>query len=1036
MYADYSCNNYKCEHADSLYKDCNDYNKWVCVDANTKAYADYTCTSDGCDYTLTNHQDCTYACSDGECVTSATVHGYMRYSNGSGVSNVKFKLEDCGTGSAIAYDYTDGEGYYSIDADAGDYVLSADYLEMDIDFTNCRAFYGDISVNDIVLSANVSGYVKYSSGLGRSGVVVRLKACSDELIDSYTTNNDGYYYLSDPDAGYYKVTMELHGYEFEVYQCQSVLSGMTAPDVVFDASLSGYIQNYEGVGKHNVPVKLTDCDVNTVDTDTTNSEGYFELESADADYFDFYFNYMNHDFQALDCRAIVGDAQFSEPIILYTTLHGYIKDLNNKPLEGYAVELYDCSENFIESTQTSASGYFSITQDAEKYKIMINPGGWRIKLVDESDNDCFFLFGDIDVGDLNINPTPDCSIFDYTCYQGNIKLFGCYWNDEKKGCYCYGTECLYGCTDGALQCDLATKGKLYIDVDNTNDNYRPLAGAKIYLDNSYKGVTDSNGKKTIDASYGFREVKVNCPNDNYCDTQTPYISGDTYLYFDCDCYTTPQSTDLRIKLKTIPQDYAEGYRIANVYVVIDDDYKGLTNQFGLLDIPLVGYGEHRLEVYLNIADDEGGKPSLHYGSTLFQVNEEYSEQTFVIQKEDYGAQNISHLIIGKTQIITLSEYGEEATQQLLPAVVVGALVIGGFIWDLGDFTQCATESESWWGSIGEYAWSKLSCAPYIYDKDKLAECNKKFESINQNALEKCKLKGAMLAANFIPAGWIIKGGKLAIKFGKLTRILPHVDDAFKGGYRVIKQVGNKVTITDGVQHFRYTLISGSVKLTDNIAGMITKIAKKAPVNEEIAQKVANMLKEAKPFDIPRSKQGSVGSIQGVLGEKAGDDYIDFVKRSLESEKAVVKKVSGKADTVYKESEDYLFKHNDVGGIDIFWKHGTKEQAGEIDRLIFVNEKPVIFEVKGGSHGSIVGKLNPAEIYNNKIVPLKQLTGKDPEFVLLVPKGESAQVAKQISDMVNGLGNRGISYVSVDELPATAEEFEKAARRINNALRGG
>jgi hypothetical protein len=100
------------------------------------------------------------------------------------------------------------------------------------------------------------------------------------------------------------------------------------------------------------------------------------------------------------------------------------------PLEGLTVELHDCSsDTLIASDDTDSTGYFSVTADAGHYKIFINAtAGYRIKLVDSEDTDCFLLVGDVDIGTLTINPTPDCSVFNYMCYgpDKNKKLFNCY----------------------------------------------------------------------------------------------------------------------------------------------------------------------------------------------------------------------------------------------------------------------------------------------------------------------------------------------------------------------------------------------------------------------------------------------------------------------------------------------------------------------------------------------------------------------------------------------------------------------------------
>ncbi len=573
----------------------------------------------GCGYTLTNHQTCQYQCSDGQCVTpsTTTVSGYFKKSNGNGISNVKFKLEDCGNHAVRAYDNTDSSGYYSMNAAAGNYQLAADYLGFDIHFGSCTNFVGTVNIADITLKASLSGYTKYSSGSGRSGVVVRLKDCSNNLINSQTTNSNGYYQVSASDAGNYKVTMELLGQEFEVLGCQPMIENMQAPDAVFDASLSGYVKNGNGVGKSNVlmklttcggttvastttdntgyftlhaadagsfdlimnyqgknyeiidcaqivgttslqnpitlsaaisgtitdnagngksnlNVKLTDCSGNAIHVAKTNSNGYFKVLSAEPGSFDLYFDYNGYTFQLLDCYPVFGEVSFQNPIKLSTKLYGYLHDLNSNPLKDYAVELYDCSENFVKSGLTGSNGYFSITENAGKYKIFIDIGsGWKTKLIDDKNNDCHFLIGDINLGTLKINPSVDCSVYNYKCYQGNIKLFNCYWDKANRVCACYGTPCDYGCTDGKQDCDAAKTGVVVIDVDDVTDN--PIHGARIFLNDKYQGATDGNGKLNVAAPLGYQTFEADCPDQSFCGKKQVYVDGTKYLYFDCNC---------------------------------------------------------------------------------------------------------------------------------------------------------------------------------------------------------------------------------------------------------------------------------------------------------------------------------------------------------------------------------------------------------------------------------------------------------------------------------------------------------------------
>jgi len=671
MFRDYSCSGYECVYTNSIDEDCDDYDQWFCLDSNTRAYADYTCSVSGstvgCSYSVTNQQSC--YCSGGNCITSTTVHGYMKYSNGAGIPNVKFKLEHCSTGSTIAYDYTDNSGYYSINANVGNYILSADYLGYDIDFTDCTTFVGDISVSDIVPSA----------------------------------------------------------------------------------SLSGYMHGFNGDGISNVLTKLTDCNGNIIDTDYSDGNGYFNVQSADAGSFDFYFTYNGYTFQALDCETILGSAQFTNPIVLSATLHGYLKDLDNNPLEGRSIELYDCSENLITSSSTSSTGYFSVTEDADQYKIMINlGGGWRIKLVDYDNNDCFFLFGDIDLGTLNINPSPDCSVFDYICYQGDIKLFGCYWDENERSCRCYGTECYHGCTEGLPECDQGDYGLITVDVDDLN-NY-PIHGAKVYLDNSYQGSTSSTGKYYLSAAYGYRNVKVNCPDNSYCDTQQVYVNGNEYLYFDCGCDSNQYGVlDIYV--------YNENsYPLVNVIGYINDEEVGVSNPFGLIRVENIPFGQVylRLELYISKYDPI----KVGYFHKTINIDGEYKTDEIIIRESELNLIDTTYRFDESGNYIYDISAGPEAISL---AVVMAVIDIASVAYSATEFCKCAYNTNQLVGGAKACFDTLNKCSLAGMNFNECIEGIKSFSS----AKDECFWEFAFLVGDavspLIPIGFI---GGMIVKVGR------------------------------------------------------------------------------------------------------------------------------------------------------------------------------------------------------------------------------------------------------------------------------
>ncbi|MBU1704648.1 MAG: carboxypeptidase regulatory-like domain-containing protein, partial [Nanoarchaeota archaeon] len=309
------------------------------------------------------------------------------------------------------------------------------------------------------------------------------------------------------------------------------------------AKLSGVIQDSNGNPINGATVKWTDCSDNIVVSTLTNSNGDFTLSAAAGSYkFKVTVNYdgvlVTYTFKINDQECgywAVGNYAFPEPLKLSSdfTLSGYIKDMSNNPLKDVGVELYTCSESYVKGALTSSTGYFAMSDDAGSYKIKLDVYGTKYKLVDNEDHDCFFLVGNINLGTLNLNNGVDCSAYDYSCYEGNTKLWGCYYDNSDSRCHCYAQECQYGCTDGFAECDAGYAGSIIVDVDDTDG--KAIDGALVFLNDDLSGIADKYGKLTVNAPFGQNSLEVDCPDHSLCESRNIYVDGTEYQYFDCYC---------------------------------------------------------------------------------------------------------------------------------------------------------------------------------------------------------------------------------------------------------------------------------------------------------------------------------------------------------------------------------------------------------------------------------------------------------------------------------------------------------------------
>ena len=439
------------------------------------------------------------------------------------------------------------------------------------------------------------------------GATVKWTDCDDNDVVSDTTDVAGEFMLT-ATSGSYKLKVVYNGVIHPITinntECYHYSPGTHTVELMIrtTATLTGVVQDEDGDPLKGATVKWTDCDDNDVVSDTTDAAGEFMLTATSGFYkLKVKYNGITHPItiNGEECPYYGPDTwNLNNPltILTMTTLHGYIKDLDNKPLHELTVALHDCSGGFAASDDTDSSGHFSITTGAGDYEIFIDVmEGYRIPIVDSDDNSCFLLVGDADLGTLKISPTPDCSRYNYLCYgpEMNIKLFNCYWDD---GCWCFAQECPCGCTDGLPECDSCEIGTVHIDVDNRNNN-KPQPGAKIHLDDAYQGTTDSLGKKNVNAGYGSHKIRVECPEGTGCGSPELYVDGDEYLYFDCDC-------DTRLTSLQVNVDNINGYPVANVYVYVDGEERALTCPFGYAYIEDVPYGDRRIDIRYSITNPD------------------------------------------------------------------------------------------------------------------------------------------------------------------------------------------------------------------------------------------------------------------------------------------------------------------------------------------------------------------------------------------------------------------------------------------------
>ncbi|MAG47450.1 hypothetical protein CL617_02495 [archaeon] len=941
------------------------------------------------------------------------LRGNIQDQDGNALEGVEVNLDFC-TGYIAGDDVSDSDGYYEILTYSGIYNLEFVYDGITYIYADCGDFYpGFFDLNPILTTeVIIDGYFKKLDGEPLPLERFSLMNCNNEEIAYDYTDSNGYYVFNEK-PGNYKLGVRYLGYDFTLTECLFFGNNARFTDLVLTTTVTGGVKDSTGNGVNNIKAKLIDVNGNEIAYDYTDSNGDYSIYT-DAGNYKLDIEYKGFDFFS-NFYTMVGGISFGD-IYMVFDLNGYLKDLDNNPLVNYKVEVTTCNENSVDHDYTDGNGFFSIVDDADRYKIFINSPIGKFKLTING-NDCFFLFGDIDIGTININPYPDCSVYDYICYRDNIKLFGCYFDSNQNGCVCSGTTCEYGCTEGKLTCDLPNYGTINVDVDNLDNS--PLKSSRIYIDSAYKGTTNSLGRLSTSAMYGYRNVEAYCPNNNFCDSKNVYVNGNEDAYFDCDC--EDDVGDLRIKTLT-----GDGEPIANIYAGLDDEYIGFTNFLGIIEVDDVTYGDHVLDLVIKVGDDE--PISKRYN---VNVDEENEEKTVYITPENFGG------LTPQNEDVYYSSIDEFEPNFVftIPLLIYGAITVGGFIWDYGDFAKCMSGSDSWWGSLFDYTGFILKCKTPIVKLYTEDSCRQKMEEYSQNNVNSCTSEGVWLASNFVPIGGVFKTtGKLAIKLGKgITTIVPHVDDAFELGYRAVKN-GDDVVVSKGTEKFFYKASGDVVKLTGNIAGMMVDIAKRPTVRNEIASKSKNVVNNMKKSDLPgHINKNNAGNIKGYLGEVATDEYINVVSKELRKEGADVITTKGTPGNVFKETNDYILKFDDTGsGLDIF-KKGRSGKVGQLDGFVEVNGKPIIVETKTRLTANIDGEITRSDLLNKKFLPIKDIYGKKPEFILLrpnnIPIPETNKILKTLTENDKYYSKSGV-------LGGSYEFFDQKATAIAKEVLDG
>ncbi|MBI3051260.1 hypothetical protein HYY74_02275 [Candidatus Woesearchaeota archaeon] len=186
------------------------------------------------------------------------------------------------------------------------------------------------------------------------------------------------------------------------------------------------------------------------------------------------------------------------------------------------------------------------------------------------------------------------------------------------------------------------------------------------------------------------------------------------------------------------------------------------------------------------------------------------------------------------------------------------------------------------------------------------------------------------------------------------------------------------------------------------------------------------------------------NIKDALGERAARIATDIVEKKLVEEGASFKRPTGSDGQIFRENGNYLLRFNRKGGVQVFKKSGgLLKDLGDFDDFYYVNDKPIgsevsaqpaaIFDMEFADRQVLSSQgLRWEEGLTAKIIKrlnaVKDVTGKEPEFIFVVPKGEFRK-SKYLPNFLADIKRAGFKYACYMELPVEEPEIHKVAKRI-------
>lgn len=480
-----------------------------------------------------------------------------------------------------------------------------------------------------------------------------------------------------------------------------------------------------------------------------------------------------------------------------------------------------------------------------------------------------------------------------------------------------------------------------ITVQATHKDGTSLKSALVYLDDQFKGATDSTGSKTFSAEKGKVSVlALKCPGAKtdgpYCAGKDVAVIDNNFIPLSCDC--GPEGTNkkgtilLQLKSKNCPPEF-QSCPIGNALVSVDGQKIGYTPGYGFMELPGLKYGNRKVEITGLLTDNEDDEtPELKRNITRITVDAPFKHIPLELRGEDF------QVIKGAEAESMMS--AENASEQFI--------IIPILIW------------------VALTAW----------DAKQLHDCEKKYDYDPLVVEAECWDERLFLASNFIPLGTIfskagkgIKGlvhvlefvdGKWVRKAVEVTRI----GEAFQHAVRLFDRVHNvyKVVSEYGGRALGYVVRKTGLKeviiVVNHVESIILRdwdAAVKAVQLKFLGKdtlQIGNTILKKADF-VGESLAKTIARIDGEIGEAYAEEAFKQLAKKVDPniavnliDKTALKAFINSEEEIVTAGYRMTFKPNGKS-INVFAKDDITHasQLGEIDRLFDFQGKPVVIEAK-------------------------------------------------------------------------------------------